>query len=397
MNQISDEQIKAVEEASGHSVFGGSSLPRIVACPASVGESLKAGLKPDSIYAQKGTVLHGWMEKSRRATDPSKYLLSQKIDIEDTVLLMDATDYVDQVINLHPDGSYDLELEATGSLGSYGLPEVYGTKDVRIESEHRVDVIDYKFGYGVSVYAENNYQLGAYLGMAVPYIEVPSNTKELFVHICQPPKNIYDVWQVDYETLYDMILRDITNAISNARSANPRFGPSKKACQFCAANMNCVPRHKYLREQQALVQSMSKNPSMIPNEQWALFLKGWPALKAAASHVEKYAMSEIMSGRDFPGFKLVSGRANRKFKDKEAGEGFIASKLGSKAYKAAPMVTLAQAEKIDPSLKKSNEWKDLIYKPSGAPKLVKEDAKGTAMSFGVRSVMDDIAGGKIER
>lgn len=389
--------INAVQDASGHSVYGGSSIPRIVKCPASVKEGLMAGLKPESVYAAKGTMLHGHMERAFKSTDPREYILRQDIDIEDTALLLDAKDYVQEIIELHPEGGYEIKLEHNHSLASYGLPEVYGTCDVVIESVKRIDVIDYKFGYGVPVYAEENYQLISYLGMVVEYDPESRPNKEMHVHICQPPLQIFDDWRVDPQKLYEMILGDITDAINESRQPSPRYGPSVSACRFCNANMRCVERHSWLRKQANLIQQMSQNVSSITNEQWSQFLDGWEALKNAASQVEKFAMSEIMAGHDFPNYKLVAGRSTRKFKDEDAGKQFIVNRLGKKAYaaKEPPIISLSQAEKIDPSLKKDETWNEMVFKPEGAPKLVKTSDKGKAMTFGTAAIMSDIAAGKV--
>lgn len=387
---LDDKQIQAVQEASGHSIFGSSSLPRIIACPASVGEELKAGLRPTSIYAEKGTELHAWTEQALKAKDPYAYIYSQKISIEDTAYILDAVEYVLSVLALHPPGAV-MELEAKGSLASYGLPEVFGTMDVVIKSPMRTDVIDHKFGHGVAVYAKDNYQLVSYLGMSVPFISAPDTDHELYVHINQPPLNIYDPWRVDWDVMYQMILGDISDAIAKARSEDPPFGPTAKGCRFCNANMGCTARHKGLMQQAALIQQMAKDPGVVPNEKWATFLEAAEALKAAIKHVETHALTEIQKGNSFPGFKLVSSRANRKFVDEQAGADFMVARLGKKAYKPQETISLAQAEKIDKSLTKDEGWASLIHKPLGAPKLVRDTDKGTALVYGTASLMNQIA------
>lgn len=388
---LDDKQIKAVQEATGHSVFGSSSLPRIISCPASVGMELRAGLKPASIYAQKGTELHQITEAALRSDDPNSYVYSlTDLTIEDTAHVLDAVNYVYSILEKHPEGAVML-LEDTGSLQSYGIPEVYGTMDVVIKSDLRTDVIDHKFGHGVAVYAEENYQLVSYLAMATPFVQNPDKEHELYVHINQPPLNIYDEWRVDWDRLYQMILGDVADALAQAKSEDPAFGPSTSACRFCNANMGCKERHKTLMSQANLVAQAAKNPGAIPNAKWAEFLEAAEALKTAISQTEKYAMSEIQKGNDFPGFKLISGRANRKPMDKDSLNTYMEKRLGKRAYKEKEFISLAQAEKIDKSLKTDDTWNGMIHKPQGKPKLVPESAKGEALQYGVRGLLDDIA------
>ncbi len=388
---LDEKQIKAVQEASGHSVFGSSSLPRIISCPASVGMELRAGLRPSSPYAQKGTELHEITEKALRSDDPEKYIYSLKaLSVEDTAYVLDAVNYVYEILAKHPEGAV-MELEAGGSLGSYGIPDVYGTMDVVIKSALRTDVIDHKFGHGVAVYAEKNYQLTSYLGMAVPFVSTPDSEHELYVHINQPPLNIYDEWRVDWDILYQMILGDITDAIAQAKADDPPFGPSTKACRFCNANMGCKERHSALMGQAKMISQMSNNPGQIPNEKWAEFLEAADALKTAISQVEKHAVTEIQKGNDFPGFKLISGRSNRKFMDEATAHEYMRKRLGKRAFQPEKFISLAQAEKIDKSLKKDETWTGMIHKPNGKPKLVSAGAKGEALVYGVRSIMDEMA------
>lgn len=102
-----------------------------------------------------------------------------------------------------------------------------------------------------------------------------------------------------------------------------------------------------------------------------------------------------MSGREFPGFKLVSGRSIRRFYDQAEGEKYIISKLGARAYKPKEVVSLAMAEKLDKTLKKDEKWQELVYKPEGAPKLVQEHEAGKPIAYGVQGMMNDIASGKL--
>ena len=367
----------------------------------------------------KGTELHLVTEKALRAKNSEKYIYSTDLSIEDTSYVLDAVEYVYSIAAKHPgplvtmapnaDGKYSkatidllvaegktvMLLEAGGNLASYGIPENYGTGDVIIKSLLRTDAIDHKFGHGVAVYAEKNYQLVSYLGMAVPFIATPDSDHELYVHINQPTKNIYDEWRVGWDVLYQMILGDITDAITKAKSDDPPYGPSTKACRFCNANMQCKERHNKLMNQATMISQMATDPCNIPNEKWASFLENAEALRTAISQVEKHAESELQKGNEFPGFKMISGRSNRKFVDEESANVWMEKRLGKKAHKPVAFISLAQAEKVDKSLKGNETWGGMIYKPDGKAKLVRESAKGTAIEYGVKGIMADIAAGKV--
>ena len=134
-------------ESTGHSIYGGSSLKKIMLCTGSVLAELNSPIPPPSPYAEKGTMLHGYCEKAfgSRPDNPISFVNETSWDMEDKVLVIDALEYVLRVKELHR-GPISVKLEADCNLASWGLPEVFGTADVQIVSESRVDVLDYNLG-----------------------------------------------------------------------------------------------------------------------------------------------------------------------------------------------------------------------------------------------------------
>jgi len=369
-------------ESTGHSIYGGSSLKKIILCPGSVLAELNSPIPPPSPYAEKGTQLHGYCEKSfgSRPDNPISYANETSWEQEDKVLVIDALEHVLKIQALHY-GPTTVKLEAECSLASWGLPEVHGTADVQIISEHRVDVLDYKFGHGIQVFAEHNPQNLSYLGGVIPFNKGVKPDADLYTHIVQPTLNHYDPWKVDWLVMVTMILEDIAGAIEESKSENPRFNPSMEACRWCNANQKCEHRLKKLRQQSYAVQQAAKNPATITKEKWVQLLDAADDIQQAIKDCRAYAVREIKSTRGFPGYKLVAGRSTRVFKDKAVGTDYIVKQLGKKAYKPQETITLAQAEKVKPGLKKSEEWKKLIKKPTGKPVLVPEGDKRTALEF----------------
>ena len=221
----------------------------------------------------------------------------------------------------------------------------------------------------------------SYLGGVVPFDKGREPVAELYTHIVQPTLTHYDPWQVSWIALTTMILDDIAGAINQSKSENPRFNPSMEACRWCNANQRCEHRLKKLRRQSYAVQQAAKSPATITKEKWVQLLDAADDIQQAIKDCRAYATREIKSTRGFPGYKLVAGRSIRVFKDKAVGTDYIVDQLGDKAYKSQETITLAQAEKVKPGLKKSKEWKNLIKKPTGKPVLVPEGDKRPALQF----------------
>ena len=381
------EKVAQREEETGHSMFGASSLPRIVICPASVQESLKNPPSPDTIYSIKGSKMHGYIESALRSNKPKDYIYTLKLPIDDTSYLLDCLDYIDTLPKA--DKSF---IEVKGSLEDWDLPEVWGTADyVQIKGK-RLDVVDWKFGTGVPVHAKDNYQLIAYLGMALATIDV--SVDDMYVHIAQPPLGTFESWQVSPRLLQQLILGDITDAVMNAKTTAPRYNPSHKACIFCGGKHTCKARRENLKKATTAILKQAENltPEAKENKEfWVKFLEQSATIKKAISEVEKYAISELKAGRPFGSFKLVEGRAVRKFIDEEAGKQFIINRLEDKAWKPREVISLAQAEKIDRTLKKDQDWLNLIYKPQGKLVLADKNDKRPAVFLSNSATMKKIA------
>ena len=76
-------------------------------------------------------------------------------------------------------------------LTHFDLPDVWGTKDYSIESKRILHVVDWKFGKGIPVYAEQNDQGNAYALGTVKTPERLAEFDEIWVHIVQPRINNY--------------------------------------------------------------------------------------------------------------------------------------------------------------------------------------------------------------
>jgi len=146
-----------------------------------------------------------------------------------------------------------------------------------------------------------------------------------------------------------------------------------------------------------MITKAAQSPSELgkDNAFWAEFLDRAEVVKQAIRKVEEYAIEELKAGRPVGDYKLVEGRATRKFIDPEAGKQFIINRLEDKAWKPREVVSLAQAEKIDRTLKSDPDWQNLIYKPSGKLKLAAGTDKRPAVTTTVSDVMYKLASGRM--
>ncbi|CAB4183707.1 Protein of unknown function DUF2800, partial [uncultured Caudovirales phage] len=147
-------------------VVGGSTAKRVMACPGSVALVAQAPVMPSSTYADKGTMLH---------TAISEYLLGEDNVIGTTYeghtldqemyddKLQPALDLLD---TLDPDGLMKMAVETRVGFGSY-LPGAFGSCDLLGRIGNTAYVIDWKFGDGIAVSADDNEQLMYYAAAAM--------------------------------------------------------------------------------------------------------------------------------------------------------------------------------------------------------------------------------------
>lgn len=377
---INPQDISAREKSTGHAVFSPSQLYRIMACPASAVEATRAPITPPSSYALHGTMLHGVVADILDAAfslEGSKQF--HKLERGDQNYVLDCIDYA---WTLRESGDPEtMEIEEPIDLKTWGLPEIWGTSDFNIKSLTRttIDVVDWKFGSGVQVYAQDNEQLMAYAAGAVGY---PNYFHEIIIHVVQPPLNHYDKWVIEGSKLQEWVFDVLAPAIQTVHEMKePIYHPGEKQCRFCPAGMTCRARYKQnLKNAQEVFRVYSAMPNVTPKELSDALEKA-AEVNQYAKQIAKFAERELMLGRPFPGWKLVAGRAIRKWVNEEDATSWL---LGNSMlseddlYKKTP-ISPAQAEKLDRSLKKNPQFSALIDKPDGKPQLVKEDDKRPAL------------------
>lgn len=391
---LSKEKIAEYEKTTGHSIYGPSGMARIMRCPASVSEALRAPLQRTSSYASHGTKLHDIIAKA--TLDPSKdsYTIVKRnlsIEQDDKVLLFDSLDYYYDEFMKFPSDTIapHVMTEQSVSLAKWGLPEVYGTADKTGVTRELIKVLDWKFGSGEQIYSENNEQLMTYAAGAIAELDaldLPSSFP-VEIHVVQPALNHFDKWETTFGYLRDWVVDELTPAIRATQEVNPPYVPGYKQCLFCPAKATCHARHKaQLKTAEGVFENyalIEKTPPMVTHAQIAEFLKRVPELEKFIKDLRKYAQAAIMAGQEIPGFKIIRGKSNRKFKNDAQAAKWLrqyASMTNDQLYELK-FVSPAKAEKANRSLKKDPDFASLIENPPGTLQLVLDSDPRPAVVF----------------
>ena len=137
----------------------------------------------------------------------------------------------------------------------------------------------------------------------------------------------------------------------------------------------CRKRAEYNLE---LAQYDFEMPPTLEETEVAVILPKIDSLISWATDIKEYALQQALSGTHYEGFKVVEGRANRKYTDDDA-VAFAAKDAGFDPYEKkllgiTAMTALMGKKKFEEVLGK------YITKPQGKPALVPESDKRPAIN-----------------
>lgn len=375
----------SVVETQAHAILSASAAHRWLACTPSA--RLEATL-PDatSVYAEEGTLAHDIAAltlrhrhlKTASKTDYNKQLkkLQQHELYQDDMLgHVDAyLTFISQV-----DADYDnkpyVAVEVRVSFDGY-VPEGFGTADCILIGGTDLHVIDFKYGKGVAVEAEENpqmmlYALGALQKYALLYeIDVVRMT------IFQPRRNIVSTWSISADALREWG-EYVKPVAEKAFRGEGEFYPGDH-CRFCRAKSTCRARADYYL---ALDGFQKVKPPLISNDEIGQVLLQAIDLQVWIDDLKQYALNECLNGNEIAGWKAVEGRAIRQWTDGDAA--FEALKQAgideAMLYERRP-ITLAATEKLLGKSKFNELVSEFVQIPPGRPALVKESDKRKAIT-----------------
>lgn len=351
-----------------HALLSASSAHRWLNCTPSA--LLEAG-KPDkdSAASLEGTAAHAlaeWKLAEMLGRGPG----ARPQSTYDTVDMDEHTSayvtHVNQLLDDH-EGPARVFIEQRLDYSKYA-PDGYGTGDCVIVSDGLLDIVDFKYGQGVLVEAEQNPQLKLYALGALEAFQDIYRVDQVRATIFQPRRD--NTVRVEYSRseLVEWGERTVKPAAMLAAKGKGEFkaGPW---CQFCKLAPTCRARAE---ENLKLARLEFKPGPELSDEEVAQVLRQLPDLTKWAAEVEKYATQAAVSqGKQWEGMKLVAGRSVRKYAD----ENQVIQAARDAGYKDGDifeqkLITLTRMEKLVGKKQFTQIFDGLIVKPEGKPTLV---------------------------
>ncbi len=272
-------------------IVGGSTAKRVLSCPGSIPLVQQVPKLPASSFAEEGTRLHETI---------AAYLLAHVPVEDDEPKIKSALG----LLATHIDPDFKMEYEVERIVRFPGIDGAFGSVDLIGVLDDTAIVLDWKFGDGVMVEAEENAQLMFYAAAArsevgLQWIFSRANQVELI--IVQPPE--IRRWTTTFERL-DRFERELRAAVEDGKTL--RAG---EHCRWCPAKVIC-PEVTGAAQRAVVAQLLTLNPAAVGEQ-----LVQAQVLKVYIEDLEKLAFKMLDEGLQVPGWKMVPKQARRQWAD----------------------------------------------------------------------------------
>lgn len=363
---------------SKHAFLSASSSHRWLECPPSA--KLCAGHEDRaSPYAKQGTDCHELcaylVEKAlgKDVKDPTENLDYYDMEMQDCAesYCSYVLEQIEEAKKHCPDPQVLIEQRLDFSRW---VENGFGTGDCVIVADGVLHICDYKHGLGILVSAEHNPQMMCYALGALELFDGIYDIDEVQMTIFQPRRENISTCTISKAELLKWAEEVLAPTAKLAYVGEGEFRAGEH-CQFCKVKATCRKRAEYNLE---LARYDFEMPPVLDDTEISVILGKIDSLVAWASDIKEHALHQALSGVHYDGFKVVEGRANRKYSD-EAMVAAVVAEAGYDPYEKKVLGITAMTSLL--GKKKFEEVVgNYVVKPQGKPALVPESDKRPAMN-----------------
>jgi len=319
-------------------VVGGSTAKRVINCPGSVALVAKMPPQVESKYAAEGTLLHGCMEELLADTPMADVVAKHSLTDEQQEKLQFCVAAIDQI---DPKQQMTYVQETMVEFeGVKALEGVFGSTDLIGRIGDRAVILDWKFGDGVMVEAEENPQGLFYAAAAMKTSSLQwafDGAREVEIIIVQPPH--IRRWVTTFARVREFE-RELVNAVKVAVEPDAPLALGDH-CRWCTAKPIC-PQMTGAIDRVAHTALKDVDSAVLGQ---ALSLAD--RLESFIADARALAQARLEKGMAVPGYKLVPKRAVRQwFDEAKAEQALMAAGLGADDIYKKELLSPAQAEKV---------------------------------------------------
>lgn len=363
--------------SGAHARYAPSSAHRVIDCPASLracdGEADDAGFE-----AVEGTVAHYIHEQcllfgvspykfvgmhpvqfmpEDELTDAEWKLLPYSRGLkpdEDRIILKDDAEYIEESVLWCRELPGDHFVEKRVNISPWcPVPDQFGTADHFACQPRKLVVTDLKYGVGVQVYAEKNFQAILYALGVINEYDWEYDFDEVVIRIAQPRLRHFDVWVTTKAELLK-IGEYIKERFALSAQPDAPFNPTDSACRFCRVSHKCKAlADKVLDmfdfDDDATADDVRLEAEFLTLDRAVEIFKRRALFKIWLSAVESDITTRLARDPEsVSGLKLVEGRSNRDWLNAKKANEELSLYIDDedKLYAPRKMISPAQAEKL---------------------------------------------------
>ena len=367
-----------------HALLSASSSHRWLNCPPSA--RLCEGYDDKgSNFAAEGSDAHSLCEYKLRkalgmeAKDPTEDLTWYDAEMEES-----ASGYAAFVMELVAEAKKTCSdpvvlIEQRLDYSKY-VQSGFGTGDCVLISDGTLHIVDFKYGRGVLVEAEDNPQMKLYALGALEIFDCLYDIETVSMTIYQPRRANVSTFTLTRQELLEWAETVLVPTAELAYAGDGEYHCGEW-CQFCKAKADCRER---ARANMELARYEFRQPPLLTDEEVEEILGKLDSLMDWASDIKDYALQAAISGKHWSGYKLVEGRANRRYTDENAVVAAVKA-AGYDPYDEPKLLGVTAMTTLLGRKQFNDILGGLITKPQGKPTLVPESDKRPAMT----TILDD--------
>lgn len=359
-------------------IVGGSTAKRVINCPGSVALVATMPQQEGSSYANEGSLLHEAIAivlDTACAPEDMVGFEAHGLALTQELLERKLLPALNLLNEYDPATKLEFKTEEVVSFGDL-MPGVFGSSDIVGRLEGRAVILDWKFGDGVMVEAEENPQLMFYAAAA---LRTPAcawafdGVTEIDCVIIQPP--FIRTWTTTLDRIA-AFERQLVRAVNAAGLPKAPLADGDW-CKWCTAKPICpIKTGQVDRIRQAALQS-------IDTDKLAAYLAIAPDVEDFLAQCRALAHQMLENDMPVPGYKLVAKRATRHWADPATAKARLLDLgLTETDVTKTELLSVAQSEKVLKKHKIDLPSDMVVAVSSGSTLAVETDPRPAVVQIG---------------
>lgn len=363
-----------------HAILSASGAAKWMNCPPSA--LMEAELPDKSTeWSRAGTLAHEfcdinikehfqYMTRSVCTRNRNKF---RKEELYSQEMEEHAKGYLDYVIEKIKDNDAYVLAETKVDFSEY-VPDGFGTCDCIIIQNDMLTIIDFKYGTGVKVSAEDNPQMKLYALGAIDMFGEVYDFDKVEMCIYQPRLNHIDECIRSVEEIVIWGDKEVRPTAELAIEGKGEFKAGDH-CHFCKLNAKCKHLCKHnmgVIKDEFEDESGTLSTACLTPDDYVMILERMKLVKNWLTKVEDHVINGILNNElEIPGYKVVEGRSIRKYRDADE----VANRLIDNGYEESViyeknLLSLSKLEKVLGKKTFAELLSDMVDKPKGKPTIV---------------------------